>query len=124
MARLRVDNISINGDAVGFANQAEMFTEMKIIYSSNSVSTGNKSLSGTYTFSDFKAFLFGQYSSTTAYWSWVFMSRPVFEGIGGFYVQQNIATNDGRFKMNYVSDTSFNVSYVDNGGGIMIIGLN
>lgn len=118
-----------NGEEIGFKNQAETFTEQRVIYSANSVSTGNKNLAlkdgeNRYKFSEFKAFTFGEIATATESHSWIFMSRPVFEGIGSFYVEQNIATNDRRFKMNYVSDSVFNVSYVDNGGGIIIIGYN
>lgn len=131
MANLVVSgNITINGNQVALLKDTPQFTEYTILYEASSVSTGNKNLNKKpnsderYKFSEFKSLAFAEIATATDGYAWCFMTVPIFTGIGGFYVQQNIATNDRRFKMNYVSDSVFNVSYVDNGGGIMVIGFN
>ena len=130
MADLIVDDgIYINGEIPSPLGNAPRFTTCTTLYQASSVSTGNKNLNyktGTtrYKFSEFHTLAFGQYNSATGGYAWCFMSFPIFRDIGSFYVQQNIASQDRRFKMNYVSASVFNVSYVDNGGGIIVLGFN
>lgn len=98
------------------------------LYSSNSVSTGDKTISGN--FSDYELLVFGMYQSdsagyiTTAMPSITFLAlSESWAGSLGIWVEQNMSNANRRVCLLYKDDTTFNIRYVQRADRLRIWGI-
>lgn len=127
MANLDVlGDISVNGvnvsprtDFINYGN----YDELSYL---SSVSTGNKTISGK--FSDYKMLVFLLYNNSSSGWITTTMPVKTFQTLtsldsNGVWVEQNMSTTNRRAALKYVSDTQYNVRYINNASQLRVWGI-
>lgn len=128
-----MSNLSITGTLVALQRYEILpridfinYDSYDVLSSLSSVSTGNKTISGK--FSDYKLLVFSLYNSSSGGWISTIMPVKTFQTLtnldsNGVWVEQNMSTTNRRAALKYVSDTQYNVRYINNASQLKIWGI-
>lgn len=127
MSNLNVNGtITANGSNVPPRTDFIDFRNYDVLSSLSSVSTGDKTISGK--FSDYKMLIFALYNNTSTGWITTAMPVKTFQALtnldsNGVWVEQNMSTTNRRAALKYVSDTKYNVRYINNASQLRVWGI-
>ena len=120
--------ITANGELIAKKKELLDYGNFDTLYSTNSVATGNASITGK--FSDYDMLIFGMYNSDSAGYITTAMPVQTFitlsssnYGSLGIWVEQNFTNANRRACLLYVDDAHINVRYIQRANRLRIWGI-
>lgn len=129
MSNLSVSGtITSNGKVVAKKKDLLDYGNFDTLYTSNSISTGDKAITGK--FSDYDMLIFGHYQSDSAGYATIAMPVQTFitlsgssYGAVGIWVEQNMTNANRRICVLYKDDTHINIRYIQRADRFRIWGI-